>query len=119
MGKDGGDLINKNAKLNNYGDVVLVPGTIEVYGTFENIKTDEENKGGLYLCEVSEAVVPITPDPNDPTKLEERRTFTPPYQSVFTYSSGTFVNNGVYANTTIHVISNGILGDMGEIIPII
>ena len=102
------------AKMNNYGDMVLVPGVLNIYAEFNNLRGGEvEYVGGLYVCEVTEAVVPITPDPNDPTKTEERRQLNEPYPSVINLDPEAVVNNqGIVAEAKVEVLSNGILGDM-------
>ena len=115
VGLDSQKNVNVNATLNNYGDIVLCPGVIEVYGHYSNIK-DTEHEGILYLCTVSEAVVPVTPvNPTDP--LEERRQFTPPYASTFDVinASATVDLTRVY-KATIEILSNGIFGQL-TIIP--
>ena len=113
VGIDAEGKVHDSATLNNYGDIVLMPGTLKVYGTFNNIKNEDNTAGALYLCAIDEAVVPIVPDPNDPTKLEERRHFDPAYESVFDYSHAkAFNNNGTVANAKVQIISNGIYGEL-------
>ena len=107
---------NKNtaAKLNNYGDIVLVPGILNVYAEFNNLENGEAvYSGHLYVCPVTEAVVPITPDPNDPTKTEERRPLSEPYPSVINTDEGAVINdNGNVFEAIVQVLSNGVLGDL-------
>lgn len=110
IGADKNQEIHKNAVLNNYGDIVLVPGVMNVYGTFNN--TSEAN---LYSCQVTEAVIPITPDPNDPTKTEQRVKFQEPVDSVINVDSGATVkNDGNTKEATVEIISNGVLGNLTE-----
>ena len=105
----------KTAELVNYGDIVLVPGKMEVYGIFRNLET-ETRAGAVYLVTVSEAVVPITPTAENPTKLEERRTFTPPYEPVFDYlNARLFENAGTIAKANIELIGNGLFGKLTPI----
>ena len=116
VGIDGNGKINQNACLNNYGDIVLVPGDLVVYGTYNNLKNEDETAGNLYLCAVSEAVVPIVPDPQDPTKLEERRQFDPAYGSNFDLiHARSFNNEGKVANAKVEIIGNGLFGALTEI----
>ena len=107
---------NKNtaAQLNNYGDIVMVPGVLNLYGEFNNHGGGELTYvGGLYLCDVTEAVVPIQPDPNDPTKTEERRQLNEPYPSVINRDETAVINNNGYiCEAIVEVLSNGVLGDM-------
>ena len=111
VGKDASGNINRNAKVNNYGDIVLCPGVLEVYGSYTNIK-DAEHNGRLYVCAVSEAVVPVTPvNPTDP--LEERRQFTPPYESTITVDQdATYEVNGNLIKATIEIVGNGLFGKL-------
>ena len=113
IGSDAEGNKNVNAQLNNYGDVVLVPGILNIYAKFNNIGGDVLYVGHLYVCEVTEAVVPITPDPNDPTKTEERRELSEPYPSVINKDADAQItNNGVVAEASVYVKSNGVLGDL-------
>ena len=111
VGMDSKKNVVKTAKLNNYGDIVLCPGVIDVYGNYSNIK-DDKHEGNLYMCAVSEAVVPVTPvNPTDP--LEERRQFTPPYESTFNVlNAASYVNQGNLYHATIEILSNGIFGKL-------
>ena len=112
IGIDAEKKVYASAELINYGDIVLAPGVLEVYGIFRNAAS-ETRSGAVYLVTVSEAVVPITPDPANPTKLEERRQFTPPYESTFDYShAATFENNGMITGATIEIIGNGLFGKL-------
>lgn len=114
IGSDGEGNKNENAQLNNYGDVVLVPGILNIYAKFNNIGGGEVVYAGhLYVCDVTETVVPITPDPNDPTKTEERRQLSEPYPSVINKDDAAVIsNNGVVAKASVQVLSNGVLGDL-------
>ncbi len=95
------------ATLNNYGDIVLAPGTINVYGVYINHKVDEQTTGNLYMCSMSEAIVPIVPTEQEPTKLEERRSFSPNYDSIFNViNAKSFTNNGNVYSAEIELISN-------------
>ena len=94
--------------------VVLVPGILNLYGEFNNLAGGELTyAGSLYVCGVTEAVVPIQPDPNDPTKTEERRQLSEPYPSVINRDeSAVIYNTGVIAEASVQVLSNGVLGDL-------
>ena len=115
IGSDAEGNKNPNAVLNNYGDIVLVPGILNIDAHFNNIGGEVTYVGHLYLCEVTEAVVPIQPDPNDPTKTEERRKLQEPYPSVINTGETAVINNdGVVAEATVEVASNGVLGKLTE-----
>lgn len=113
VGIDANNVVHDSATLNNYGDIVLVPGKIEVYGTFMNHKNADDSLAALYLCEVSEAIVPITPTQANPTQLEERRQFSPSYPSVLdTTNAKSYVNNGTVMNAQIELVGNGLFGKL-------
>ena len=114
IGMDGEGNKSATAVVNNYGDIVLVPGVLNIYTEFNNKAGGElVYAGHLYVCAVTEAVVPIQPDPNDPTKTEERRQLSEPYPSVINKDEAAVINNdGVIANASVKVLSNGILGDL-------
>lgn len=114
IGADAEGNKNTTAEFNNYGDVVLVPGVLNVYAAFNNHGGGEVTYvGKLYVCAVTEAVVPIQPDPNDPTKTEERRPLSEPYPSVINKDETAVINNeGYVAEASVQVLSNGVLGDL-------
>lgn len=114
IGMDAEGNKNTSAKLNNYGDIVMVPGILNVYAEFNNLEGGEVvYVGHLYICSVTETVVPITPDPNDPTKTEERRPLSEPYPSVINTDEGAVMNdNGNVYEASVQVLSNGVLGDL-------
>ena len=52
-------------------------------------------------------------DSNDPTKTEERRELSEPYPSVINKDADAQItNNGVVAEASVYVKSNGVLGDL-------
>ena len=107
--------IEKNAVLNNYGDIVLCPGTFKLHGTFNNLKhpdPDENYAGHLYLCTADEAIIPFV-DPNDPTIVEKRVELDPPKESVFDHKNGTVNNDGgVIDSARVTLLHNGILEEL-------
>lgn len=112
-------LVEEGGVIDNYGclsikgDIVLAPGTIDVYGNFINHNDIDLGTGNVYLCSISEAIVPIIPTQQEPTKLEERRQFSSPYDSKFVLTSAhTFINDGNVYNATIEIISNGLFGKL-------
>ena len=113
VGIDDHGIVHNTATLNNYGDIVLMPGKLEVYGVYSNAKNTDDSAGNLYLSDVGEAIVPITPDPNDPTKLEERRTFSPKYPSTLDLAHAvSYTNYGTVAYVEVQLLHNGIYGEM-------
>ena len=115
--------VGSKAVLNNYGDIVLVPGTFNLYGTFNNVKapySTDEYAGHLYLCTVDEAVIPIPPDPNDPTKVEERVKVDPPRESIFVQKDGSKTNNkGFIGKAKVEIVHNGVLGKLTPIYTVV
>ncbi len=114
VGIDSEGKIENRAVLNNYGDIVLVPGTFNLYGTLNNEKHPDETvdyAGHLYLCIVDEAIIPIV-DPNDPTVVEKRIKVDPPKESVFNQANGIVNNNGVIDSARVELLHNGILGNL-------
>ena len=114
IGMDADGNKSASAAVNNYGDIVMVPGILNIYAGFNNLAGGEVIYAGrLYVCAVTEAVVPITPDPNDPTKTEERRPLAEPYPSVINKDADAVVNNeGMVAEASVKVSSNGVLGEL-------
>lgn len=99
-----------NAILNNYGDIALVPGEIYLYGKLNNTKD-----GNIYLCPITEAIIPIIPTQENPTQHEEVRKLTNPYLShinIDIYKTKAFINDGKVLNAKIKIDSNGVLGNL-------
>ena len=115
VGIDAEGTITNDAVLNNYGDIVVTPGTIELHGTLNNLKNAAGSYAGhVYLCNVNEAVVPITPTQEAPLVTEIRVSIDPPKKSALNRYEGSVVNtdDGFFGGATAHVVSNGILGDL-------
>jgi hypothetical protein len=112
LGIDANNNTFENAVLNNFGDIVLVPGEILLETTLYNKKNTENNYSGhIYLCPITEVVIPIVPSQENPTQHEERRKLTTAYES--TISDNNKVTNeegGAIQTATIDVDSNGVLG---------
>ena len=111
LGTDGTN-IYANAVINNYGDIVLVPGQLILETNLYNKKNTTTNYvGHIYKCPITEVVVPIVPSQENPTQHEERRKLTTAYES--TISDNNKVTNeegGAIQTATIDVDSNGVLG---------
>jgi uncharacterized repeat protein (TIGR02543 family) len=107
VGLDSKKNVEKRAILNNKGDIVLVPGTINLYGTFNN-------DGNLYLCTATEAIIPVI-NPDDPLEVERRVPVNPPKESVFNTANGTVNDHGYIGEATVELIHNGVLGKLTRI----
>ena len=77
----GGTLINR-------GDIVLTPGTLDNQGLLRN-----EKGANIYSATATEAIIPITPDPQTPTIVTKRITLNPVELSKV-LNSGTLINRG-------------------------
>ena len=117
IGSDAEGNKNPNAQLNNYGDIVLVPGVLNIDAQFNNLAGGEVvYSAHLDVCAVTEAVVPIQPDPSNPTQTEERRPLAEPYPSVINRGDTAVINNqGVVTEASVQVSSNGVLGELTEL----
>ena len=114
VGIDAQGNIEKKAVVYNYGDIVLAPGTLNLYGTFNNLKhpdVDIDYAGHLYLCTVDEAIIPFV-DPNDPLVVEKRIALDPPKESVFNQENGIVHNDGVIDSARVKLLHNGIFGEL-------
>lgn len=103
------DLLIDSAVLDNTGDIVLAPGTINIYGTINN-----HDGGRIYINDAKEAVVPVTPTARDPMTTEIRVPVDPPRKSVLNVNKFSRVNTietDIRA-ADVAVISNGHLGDL-------
>ncbi len=103
------DLLVDTGVLDNIGDIVLAPGTIDIYGTINN-----HDGGKIYINDVTEAVVPITPTAQDPMAKEKRVAINPPKLSVLNvneYSKVNTIETDIRA-ADVAVISNGHLGTL-------
>ena len=109
IGIDANKNIVTDATLVNEGDVVIAPGSLEVYG---NLK----NTGKIYLADVTEAVVPIQPSAEQPLVVEIRVDVDPMRPGLIrVYEGATLdVAEDSVLGATVQVVSNGRLGDLTE-----
>ena len=91
-GKDKDGKTVSGAKLYNYGDIVLTPGTLENDAILNN-----KQGANIYAAAATEAIIPITPDPATPTIVSKRVTLNPVELS--------------------HIINNKLLINQGSIAP--
>ena len=116
VGIDADGRIENRAVLNNYGDIVLVPGKLNLYGTLNNAKHPDDatdHTGHIYLCMADQAIIPITPTKKAPLVVEKRVYVDPPKSSVLNSSNGT-VNgeDGSISEARVELIHNGVLGEL-------
>ena len=99
-GKDKDGKIVSGATLNNNGDIVLTPGTLENNAMLYN------NRGAnIYSAVATEAIIPITPDPATPTIVSKRITLNPVELSHI-INNGTLINRGNIAPATVALNDN-------------
>lgn len=111
----------KDAVLNNYGDIVFVPGSLNLYGTLNNVKNPDaaaNYAGHIYVCTVDEAIIPITPTKEEPNIYEKAiQLDNPQYSAINQY--GTLNNDGgLIRKARVYLVHNGELGklvDYGDI----
>ena len=98
---EAGSLLNgAGATLNNKGDIVLMPGTLENKGLLVN-----EKGANIYSAAATEAIIPITPDPATPTVVTKRIKLDPVKPSEI-INSGTLVNNGSIRPASVALLDN-------------
>jgi len=86
IGKDKNGTINTSARVDNYGDIVLIPGNIYNYGVLANKiyldpVTQTKAHGNIYMAAATEAIIPIEPDPATPTIVTKKISIDPPTPS--------------------------------------
>ena len=119
LGIDPAENIDRSAVLNNYGDIVIVPGSMEVYGTLNNVQNPVVGgvaPGHIYLGAVSEAIVPITPTVQEPLIVEITVSLEKPVEAYVNFVEGCTFNAdpGTITGASVALIHNGVLGDLTE-----
>ena len=110
-GKDKDGNAAASARLINNGDIVLTPGTLENDATLINA-----SGANIFSAAATEAIIPINPDPADPTVVT-RRIELNPVQTSAIINNGTLTNNGLIAPATVALndnISFGTLTTLGD-----
>ena len=87
-------------ELINNGDILLAPGTLNNEGNLTNSKG-----ANIYSAAVTEAVIPITPDPNNPTVVTKRIVLDHVEVSKI-INSGTLTNYGNIGAATVTLLDN-------------
>ena len=104
------------ATINNYGDIVLVPGDLENRGTLNNddgSRTLDGKPGIIYVAAMDGAVIPITPTAADLTITEKRVEFDQPVPSYLNnVKDGTVNNAGEILSAEVQLVSNGRTGTL-------
>ena len=110
IGIDADKNIVREASLVNEGDIVVVPGEIELYGKMTN------TKGKIYLADVTEAVVPIQPSAEQPLVVEIRVDVDPMRPGLINVDKDATLDvaDGSVRGATVQVVSNGQLGTLAE-----
>ena len=96
--------VNAEALLENNGDIVLCPGVLVNEGILKNMPG-----GCIYSCATDKAVIPIEPDPNNPTVVTKEVLFDEPKGS-YIYNWSKFENHGVIRPAQMTVTDTGSLG---------
>ena len=103
-GIDRDGVVHQGAVLINNGDIMLAPGLLQNYQELRN-----NDVSHIFLAAMTEAIIPITPDPATPTITSKRITLDPPKASAFE-NYGTLINNGIITPASVPVNDNTSLG---------
>ncbi|MBR2572114.1 MAG: leucine-rich repeat protein [Clostridia bacterium] len=107
-GGDAAGATDTGARIVNQGDIVLVPGYMENWGTVEN-----GEGANIFLCAVKEAVIPIVATVDKPLITEKRIAFKQPISSFWmNHQEGTLINEGGIAAADVKIVNNGRTGDL-------
>ena len=113
VGVDGEKKTNPDALLENHGDVVLVPGILECYGKFENAEN-----ANIYVCPVTEAIIPVNPPVDRPLEREAKVRFGTPMKGYLDINKGgSLKNDGVIRAAEVEIVSNGRTGKLTPMDP--
>lgn len=101
--------INPDARIENNGDLVLVPGNLFNLATIDN-------SGDMILSATNEVIVPITPTQDAPTVMEERVQLTGYADSMLLNSADSYIYNegGSVYTADFELVSNGRVGNMKD-----
>ena len=110
VGRDADGVIYSDARLTNNGDIVIAPGRIDLYGTLDT------SNGHVYLADVNEAVIPITPTAEAPLVMEKRITLPKTeYGLLKAYKgSGIVGDESNFSGAVVEIIRNGVLGNLTD-----
>lgn len=107
-GRDTDGNVYAEALLNNFGDIVLVPGNLYNWGIIVN-----EEGANIYLCAATEAIIPIEPPTPTSTITHKRITLDPPVASLIE-NWGTLINRGRILPASVELLDNTGFGRLTE-----
>ena len=106
-GTDSAGGIYTDALLQNNGDIVLRPGQLTNYATIHNAK----GEGNIYLAAAPDAIIPIEPDPANPTVVTKRIALDPPVASTVV-NYGLIVNGSGLLPASVELLDNAGFGKL-------
>ncbi len=106
MDKDWKTVNSEKATLTNFGDIILCPGEVVNEGTIKNMPGAH-----IYSCATDKAIVPIEPDPNNPTVVTKEVLLDGP-QGGSIYNWATIDNQGTIQPAQVTISTAGYLGDI-------
>lgn len=100
--------VYRNAALINNGDIVIAPGEIELYGLLDT------RNGHIYLCDVTEAIIPINPAPENPLVVEKRIQLANPAYGVLNVHEGATIlgSEANFSGGKVELLHNGVMGSL-------
>ena len=106
VGIDPSGNIYRNAILVNNGDVVIAPGAIELYGILDT------RNGHIYLCDVTEAIIPVAPTTADPLTVEKRIQLSQPAYGLLNVHEGATIlgSEANFSGGKVALLHNGVMG---------
>ncbi len=108
VGRAADGTTSASARLENTGDIVMVPGIFECYGTLVN-----SSAGNIYLCPVEEAIIPIKATVDQPLIREKRVKLGTPMKSYFSLNAGGNLQNaGTLRAAEVAIVNNGRTGTL-------
>lgn len=106
VGIDPDGNIYRSATLVNNGDVVIAPGAIELYGILDT------RNGHIYLCDVTEAIIPVAPTTADPLTVEKRVQLSQPAYGLLNVHEGATIlgSEANFSGGKVALLHNGVMG---------
>lgn len=106
VGIDPDGNIYRSATLVNNGDVVIAPGAIELYGILDT------RNGHIYLCDVTEAIIPVAPTTADPLTVEKRVQLSQIAYGLLNVHEGATIlgSEANFSGGKVALLHNGVMG---------
>ncbi|MBE5899324.1 MAG: hypothetical protein E7279_06945 [Lachnospiraceae bacterium] len=106
VGIDPDGNIYRSATLVNNGDVVIAPGAIELYGILDT------RNGHIYLCDVTEAIIPVAPTTADPLTVEKRIQLSQIAYGLLNVHEGATIlgSEANFSGGKVALLHNGVMG---------